>query len=115
MDRFNETWWKCVGHKKMTQIDNRPGSGCITEKQPFLRLAEKCFFGQKCVSFQKKHPKYPKRLIFTLEKGTFFFEQFFQKVFLNWLNDYVNNIKQNALIKGRREHPLCCPVTVPSG
>ena len=47
----------------------------ITEKPPFLRLAEKSFFGQKSVFPPKKHQKFAKRLIFILEKGTFLFAQ----------------------------------------
>ena len=41
----------------------------ITEKQLFLRLAEKVFFGQKCVFSQF--------FLEILEMGTFFFAQFF--------------------------------------
>ena len=33
---------------------------------------------------QKKHPKYPKRLIFIWEKATFFFEQLFPVVARTW-------------------------------
>ena len=46
----------------------------ITEKRPFLRLAEKCFFGQKSV-FPHKRPKIFKKTDI-LEKGTFLFAQF---------------------------------------
>merc|ERR1711963_233771 len=56
----------------------------ITKKRPFLRSAEKCFFGQKCI-FPKKHPKLPKILIFIWEKKTFFFEQLFPVVARTWL------------------------------
>ena len=35
--------------KKMTHNDNGSGPSGITEKRPFLRLAEKRFFGQKSV------------------------------------------------------------------
>ena len=37
------------------------------------------FFWPKIRFFPKKHPKYPKRLIFTLEKGTFFLWTIFSK------------------------------------
>ena len=47
----------------------------ITEKLSFLRSAEKCFFGQKYILSQKKHPKFLKEMVFILEKGTFFFAQ----------------------------------------
>ena len=51
----------------------------ITEKQPILRLAEECFFGPKMrFSPPKKHPKFAKRLIFVLEKGTFSLHNFFR-------------------------------------
>ena len=46
----------------------------ITEKRPFLRSAGKCFL-TKNAFYPKKHPKFVKRLIFILEKGTFFFAQ----------------------------------------
>ena len=41
--------------KKMTQNDNGPVRAGITTKQPFLRSAEKCFFGWKCFLSQKTH------------------------------------------------------------
>ena len=57
----------------------------ITEKQPFLRSAEKCFYWQKTRFAQQKHPQFLKRLIFILEKGIFFFEQLFPLVIRTWL------------------------------
>ena len=40
-----------------THKDNGPGPGQITEKQPFLRLAKECFFGQKSIFSNKKTPE----------------------------------------------------------
>ena len=54
----------------------------ITEKRPFLCLAEKCFLAKNLFS-PKKDPKFSKRLIFILEKGTFWFAQFFPVVARN--------------------------------
>ena len=42
-------------------------------------------FLAKNAFYPKKHPKFPKRLIFTLEKGTFFFEQLFPVMARPWL------------------------------
>ena len=47
----------------------------ITEKRPFLRLAEKQKQAKICFS-PKKHSKKAKRLIFIGEKGTFPFDNF---------------------------------------
>ena len=48
----------------------------ITEKRPFLRFAEKRFFGPKSVFFKKKkHQNSAKTLLFIWENGTFFFAQ----------------------------------------
>ena len=52
----------------------------ITEKRPFLRSAEKCFFLPKMGFIPKNHPKFLKRLIFIWEKATFFFGQLFPAV-----------------------------------
>ena len=49
----------------------------VTEKPPFLRSAEKCFFGQKCVLSQNKTPQFHQILIFILEEHSLFFAQFF--------------------------------------
>ena len=42
-------------------------------------------FLAKNAFYPKKHPKFPKRLIFTLEKGTFLFAQLFPVVARTWL------------------------------
>ena len=44
--------------KKMTQNDNGPGLGWNFGETAFLRLAEKCFFGQKWVLTQKISQKF---------------------------------------------------------
>ena len=56
----------------------------ITEKWPVIRLAEKWSFGQKFILSQKS-PKFPKRLISILEKGTFFV-QLFPVLARTWLD-----------------------------
>ena len=48
----------------------------IAEKRPCLRLDEKCFFWPKMRFIPKKYPKLLQRLIFILEKGTFFLTTF---------------------------------------
>ena len=54
------------------------------EKRLFLCSAHSVFFGPYCIFFQKNHPKFLKRLIFILEKGTFFFEQLFPVMARLW-------------------------------
>ena len=65
--------------KKMTQNDNGPFPGAN-----YGETAEKCFFGQKCI-LSPKHSKFLKRLIYILEKGTFFFERLFLGMARPWL------------------------------
>ena len=57
----------------------------ITEKRPFLRLAEKRKTGRKSVFRYSNHPKLSKRLIFIWEKGTFSFWQLCPVVAGTWL------------------------------
>ena len=73
--------------QKMTQNDNGPGPSRNYEETAFLRSAKKCFFGKKAF-YQKKHPKFLKRLIFILERGTFFFEQPLPVVARTWLGRF---------------------------
>ena len=54
----------------------------ITKKRPFLRLAEKRFFGKKSV--EKKHLISAKTLLFIWENGTFLFAQLFLVVARTW-------------------------------
>ena len=56
------------------QMTTDPVWAGITEKRPFLRSAEKCFFGQKVGFNPKINPK-----------ATFFFEQLFPVVARTWL------------------------------
>ena len=79
---LGQIWWylgDCPGHQKMTQNDNGPFPGAN-----YGETAEKCFFGQKCI-LSPKHSKFLKRLIFILEKGTFFFERLFLGMARPWL------------------------------
>ena len=55
-----------------THKDNGPGPGQITEKQPFLRLAKECFFGQKSIFSNKKTPEICWKADIHLRKGYFF-------------------------------------------
>ena len=66
---------------------NGPGPGWNYAETAFLRSAKKCcfFLAKKAFYPKKKHPKFLKRLIFVLEKGTFFFEQLFPVVARTWL------------------------------
>ena len=57
----------------------------ITEKRPFLRLAEKRKTGQKSVFRYSNHPKLSKRLIFIWEKATFSFWQLCTGLAGTWL------------------------------
>ena len=56
----------------------------IMEKQPFLGLAGKCFFGKKC-ALPQKHPKFLKILIFFGKRQLFSFEQLFSIVVRTFL------------------------------
>jgi len=77
--KFGGIWGTVQAIKKMTQNDNGPFPGAN-----YGETAEKCFFGQKCI-LSPKHSKFLKRLIFILEKGTFFFEQLFLGMARPWL------------------------------
>ena len=57
----------------------------ITEKRPFLRLAEKRKTGRKSVFRYSNHPKLSKRLIFIWEKATFSFWQLCPVLAGTWL------------------------------
>ena len=81
---FNVIWWKRPGHQKWPRMTWDTVRAGIMEKRPFLCPAKKCFLGKKCV-FSPKTPKFAKRLIFILEKGTFFFEQLFPVEARTWL------------------------------
>ena len=70
--------------QKITHNDNRPGPGRNYGETTVFTFGRRVFFVQKSV-FPKKHPKFAKRLIFILEKGTFFFEQLFPVVARTWL------------------------------
>ena len=72
----NETWRNRPGHQKNDTQWEQTRAG-IMEKRPFFTFGQKVFFLAKNAFFPKKHPKFLKRLIFILEKGTFFFEQLF--------------------------------------
>ena len=61
--------------KKMAQNDNWPGPGRNYGETAVFTLSQKVVFGQKSVFLQKKHQKFAKRLIFILEKGSFFSAQ----------------------------------------
>ena len=56
----------------------------ITEKRPFLRLAEKCFFGQKSV-FPLKRPQIFKKTDMYYGKGYFFVCTIFPGRVRKWL------------------------------
>ena len=57
----------------------------ITEKRPFLRCPETWKTGRKSVFCYTNPPKYPKRLIFIWEKGTFSFWQLRPVMAGTWL------------------------------
>ena len=56
-----------------------------TEKRPFLRFAEKRFFGQKSVSLKKKNTRNLLKTDIYLGKGYFFFAQLCPVVARKWL------------------------------
>ena len=79
---FNVTWWKRPGHQKMTQNDKGHGSGRNYGETAVFMFGQKVFFWPK---IPKKHQQFLKRLIFTLEKATSFFEQLFLAMARTWL------------------------------
>ena len=55
---FNETWWDCPGHQKMTQNDNGPGLGRNYGETAVFTFGRKVVFGLKMGFNPKNHPKY---------------------------------------------------------